>query len=446
MRPVVSAPCGNVMGVQNKGVYQFHGIPYAQPPVGELRFQKPRRMQRWEEVYDASFRRPIAPQGTSDLDIPMGPTVGERSEDCLTLAVSTPSLAGKLPVAVWFHGGANCYGGGDVAWYDGASLARSQQIVVVNLNFRLGPLGFFYYPDVVPENLAIEDQMMALRWIRENIASFGGDPEKVTLFGQSAGGNAIAHILSRADSAGLFHQIVLESASLGRGNHTRADAAEIGAALLKNLGIEAGAGALEALQRRTVPEIFAAAEALPQELRRKHQGMLFKPVMDAWHTPEQTAHEAARAAAERKIRILMGFTKEEMLAFLPGRDPETLAAAERLLQSRYVRPGEGMALEAAAGGCTVYRYRFDWKGPKSRFGACHCLELPFLFGNLESWDAPMLEGLESYAGRCLTETMQGLWGRFFRGESYDKGLWPRYTPQRKAIKVLNNEDNPVQDA
>lgn len=104
MKQVVHAPCGPVMGVQNKGVYQFHGIPYAQPPVGPLRFQKPRRMERWEETYDATYRHFLAPQTASDLDIPMGPTVGEHNEDCLTLAISTPSLTGGLPVAVWFHG------------------------------------------------------------------------------------------------------------------------------------------------------------------------------------------------------------------------------------------------------------------------------------------------------------------------------------------------------
>lgn len=445
MKQVVHAPCGPVMGVQNKGVYQFHGIPYAQPPVGPLRFQKPRRMERWEETYDATYRHFLAPQTASDLDIPMGPTVGERNEDCLTLAISTPSLTGRLPVAVWFHGGANCYGGGDVAWYDGASLARSQQIVVVNLNFRLGPLGFLYYPGVIEENLSIEDQMMALHWIQDNIAAFGGDPGKVTLFGQSAGGNAIAHILSRPDSDGLFQQIILESASLGRGNHTRADASEIGTEVLKKLAIEPGTGALEALQKKSVSEIFEAVEAVPQGLREKHQGMIFKPIMDEWHTPEQTVHAAAQRAKSRKVRILMGFTREEMLAFIPGRDEKSLAVAEAMLQTRYVSPGDNMALEAAAGGCTVYRYRFDWKAAKSSFGACHCLELPFLFGNLESWNAPMLDGMEPYEGRCLTETMQGLWGRFVRGEEYENGLWPKFTAERKAMKVLNNEDNPVQD-
>lgn len=442
---VVSAPCGPVAGVLNKGVYQFRGIPYAKPPVGSLRFCRPQAMEPWKEVYDGTYRHAVAPQGTSDLDIPMGPTVGERSEDCLTLALSTPCLTGSLPVAVWFHGGANCYGGGDVPWYDGASLARSQQIVVVNLNFRLGPLGFLYYPGAVEENLSIEDQMLALRWIQENVGAFGGDPKRVTLFGQSAGANAIAHILSRPDSEGLFQQVVLQSASLGRGNHTHTDAAEIGEAMLRNLRIRPGADVLEQLQERSVEEIFAAADALPQFLREKHQGMVFKPVMDAWHTPEQTAEAAGKAAAERKIRILFGFMKEEMLAFLPGRDSETLKMAAKAQQLRYDQPGERMAMTAVSAGGSVYRYRFDWKAPCSRFGACHCLELPFLFGNLESWHAPMLDGVGMDEARRLTETIQGFWGRFFREETFDRGIWPAFTAERKAIKILNNADNPIEE-
>lgn len=442
---VVSAPCGPVAGVLNMGVYQFHGIPYARPPVGSLRFCKPQKMEPWKDVYDGTYRHAIAPQGSSDLDIPMGPTVGVRSEDCLTLAVSTPCLTGSLPVAVWFHGGANCYGGGDVPWYDGASLARSQQIVVVNLNFRLGPLGFLYYPGVVGENLSVEDQMLALHWIQENIAAFGGDPTRITLFGQSAGANAIAHILSRSDSEGLFQQVVLQSASLGRGNHTSGDATEIGEAMLKNMGIPLRHGALERLQKSSVEAIFAAAAALPRSLLDKHQGMVFKPIMDAWHTPRQTAEAAGKAAAERKVRIMFGFMRDEMLAFIPGRDPETLEMAAKAQQLRYDQPGVQMAMTAVAAGGSVYRYRFEWQAPRSQFGACHCLELPFLFGNLESWHAPMLDGIGAEEARCFTETMQGLWGRFFRGETFDSGIWPAFTAERKAIKILNNIENPVEE-
>lgn len=307
---------GAVRGYAEGGVIKFHAIPYAKPPVGALRFRLPQEPEPWEGVLDARKRGVAPPQYASDLDLPMGPIGLPTGEDCLTLAVSTPSLDACLPVAVWFHGGANCYCGGDLPWYDGASLARSANVVEVNLNFRLGPLGFLCVKGVQEENLSIEDQMLALRWIRDNIRSFGGDPNRVTLFGQSAGGNAIAHILSRPDSEGLFHQVVLQSASLGRGNHLLSDAFEVGDAVLRNLEIDPdGDCVLQKLQEASVDAILQAADAVPQELKAKHQGMYFKPVMDQWHTPEQTARQAAEMAAKRKIRVITGFTKDETHAF-----------------------------------------------------------------------------------------------------------------------------------
>ena len=177
----------------------------------------------------------MPPQKPSDLDIPMGLMHLEQSEDCLTLSVSTPDTEGKLPVAVWLHGGANCYGGGDVEWYDGALLASKGNLVCVNLNFRLGVFGFLQYPGVNDKNLCIEDQILALRWIQRNISRFGGDPDRVTVFGQSAGANSIFHMLARDDTDGLFSQAILESPSIGRGNHLQGDAFSVwGKRCLKN--------------------------------------------------------------------------------------------------------------------------------------------------------------------------------------------------------------------
>ena len=180
MNPSVHTTTGVVCGYEDGGIFKFHGIPYAKPPIGTLRFRPPERPEPWDGVLDATKRGYAAPQYPSNLDQPMGPLVLPTSEDCLTLAVSTPSLDGSLPVAVWFHGGANCYCSGDLPWYDGASLARSQQIVEVNITFRLGVFGFLFLEGVQEQNLCIEDQMLALRWVQENISKFGGDPSRVT--------------------------------------------------------------------------------------------------------------------------------------------------------------------------------------------------------------------------------------------------------------------------
>lgn len=444
MEYCVQVKSGAVRGHAENGVIRFHGIPYAKPPVGRLRFRPPEPPEPWEGVLDASKRGFIAPQYPSDLDKPMGPVLLPQSEDCLTIAVNTPSLEGSLPVAVWFHGGANCYGGGDLPWYDGASLARRENVVEVNVNFRLGVFGFLCTEGVADRALSIDDQMLALKWIQENIRQFGGDPGHVTLFGQSAGGNAIAHILSREDSEGLFSQVVLQSASLGRGNHLLADAYEVGRAVLDGLGIRPGApDVLAQLQDRSTEDILRAANSVPEDVKAKHQGMYFKPVMDAWHTPEQTARRAGEMAARRKIRVITGFTRDETHAFSTARDPASLAALRRGQHLRYELPGGVFAQTAAAGGCDVWKFQFDWAAPDSIYNACHCLELPFLFGNLASWDAPFLKGAEQKEMERLRDTVQDAWGSFFRGETPPEDVWPRYTPSERLIRHFDNQTNSV---
>lgn len=443
MNNCVQTQAGAVRGCLEDGILHFHGIPYAAPPTGRLRFRPPEQPASWDGVLDTTKRGFVAPQDPSDLDKPMGPVTLPQSEDCLTLAVSTPSTEGSLPVAVWFHGGANCYGGGDLPWYDGVALARNQNVVVVNINFRLGVFGFLCAEGVADRALSIEDQMLALRWVQENIRQFGGDPGRVTVFGQSAGGNSIAHILSREDSEGLFSQIVLESASLGRGNHLLADAYEVGQAVLDNLDIPPEApDVLEQLQSRSTEELLRAAAQVPEDIKAKHQGMYFKPVMDDWHTPEQTARRAAKMAAQRRIRVMIGFTREETHAFSTARDAESLAALKRGQHLRYDLPGALFAREAAEGNCPVWKYQFDWSAPESIYNACHCLELPFLFGNLDAWDAPFLAGGEREEMERLTAVIQDAWGRFFRGEAPSED-WPLYSAAEPQIKHFDGQANPV---
>ena len=444
MYPIVSTQKGKVRGYVENGICKFHNIPYAKAPLGDLRFLPPQEHDGWDDVLDAEKRGFIPPQDPSDLDRPMGPVTLPQGEDCLTIGISTPSLEGKQPVAVWFHGGANCYCGGDLPWYDGASLAKAAGIVVVNVGFRLGVLGFLCVEGVIEEPVSILDQILALRWVKDNIQYFGGDPERITVFGQSAGGNAIAHILSREDTEGLFGQIILESASLGRGNHLRADAFEVGRAVLHRLGIEPDDPlTLQKLQEKSPQELIAAARTIPDELKAKHQGMYFKPVKDEWHTPEQTAIRAARIAAKRNIRIMTGFTREEVWAFCEDRAPETLSALARGQHLRYELPGRLFASTASDLGCDVWKYEFDWSAPDSIYGACHCLELPFLFGNLSAWNAPFLKGADEAEMLRLKETIQNSFGEFFRWETPDPDIWPSYNSKEHLIRCFDNKSNPV---
>lgn len=445
MEREIKIKCGSIKGTITDGILQFRGIPYAKPPVGRLRFCLPEPADSWEGVYDGICRHFIEPQRTSNLDRPMGVTRLHQSEDCLTLSISTPSLEGRLPVAVWLHGGANCYGGGDLEWYDGAMLAKLANVVVVNINFRLGPFGFLFCPGVNEENLSIEDQMLALGWIQENIGSFGGDSQRVTVFGQSAGANSIVHILSRPDSEGLFGQMILESPSLGRGNHRLLDAFEIGEAVLHNLRIRAEEkeSLWEQLAKCSADEILSAAEQVPGELYDRYQGMIFKPVKDEWHTPKEAVEAAVREAVRRKISIVIGMTKEETHAFILERDLKSLETAAQMQLKRYDLPGQAFALQAAEMGLPVWKYRFDWSAPKSVFDACHCLELPFVFGNLDAWDAPMLKGASREELCRLRTAIQTYWCEFFRFGTPDPGEWPPYRPDKRLIKCFDNKDNPV---
>lgn len=449
--PIVHAPAGDIRGFLRDGAASFWGVPYAEPPVGERRFLPPEPMKAWDGVFDALQHGPIAPQGPSDLEATMGSFRREWSEDCLTLTINAPlSPEGampdpdaKLPVAVWFHGGANISGAGSLDWYDGAPLAKRGRMIVVGVNFRLAALGFLWHPAVNTKNLSILDQIEALRWVQRNIAAFGGDPAKVTVFGQSAGGNAIVHMTAMPETAGLYRSIILESPSIGRGNHLEADAARIAECLMKHLGIDPAADDAAA-RLRAVPAqaMLEASDRCTAELGREFGGMLFKPVCDAWHTPAAAAEAAAKEAAKRGLRVVIGTTADEMLAFVRPKSEAEAQAIRRAQAERYDRPDDLFARLAAEGGCDVWKYRFDWRAPDSVFGACHTVELPFVFGTLDAWtDSPMLAGATREAMEKLADEMQKHWCRFIAEGRFDEAEWPRFSPANPIHKIFDNVEN-----
>jgi para-nitrobenzyl esterase len=376
---IVETTTGRVRGSQGT----FRGIPYATAK----RFEAPKPPKPWSGAKDALEAGPAAPQPPSRLEAALGPMPLPQSEDCLSLNVFTPSATGNRPVLVWIHGGGFSSGSGGQVWYTGTRLARDADVVVVTLNYRLGVLGFLS-AEGIPPNLGIADQLAALEWVRDNIAAFGGNPAEVTLAGQSAGAQSTLALWSAPRAHGLVKRIALQSAPLGMRPSTPDEAAEVAGRL---------AEALAGQDIRTVPveRLIAAQLAVPGK-----PGSL-EPPFQLVADDDLVAKDLIEAAPEGPA--LISWTREEFRAFVPDAPQEAIDNGNGLFTSDKLVKKLG-----------AFTYRFDWQAPGNRFGACHCLDIPFLFGTHDVWDAPMLEGapegLENETG------LREVWAAFLHGE------------------------------
>ncbi|HYG42383.1 MAG TPA: carboxylesterase family protein, partial [Bordetella sp.] len=271
---------GSLTGSVENGVCRFSAIPYAQAPVGPLRFAPPLPAS-WHGDRDASRPGPVAPQLPSRLREAMGDFDVPQSEDCLHLTVWTPGAdLGKRPVVIWLHGGAWQSGGGALPWYDGSQLAGQGDLVVVAVNYRLAALGWLYVPGVAA-NMGLLDQELAIDWVHEHIAAFGGDPTRLTVMGQSAGASAICAMLARRPR---FSRAILQSAALGRSFRTAAQALPLTQAFLA----AAGAADIHAARQLPVAALLQAQQApqVADALQAEGaQRSLFSPVLDGQVLP-----------------------------------------------------------------------------------------------------------------------------------------------------------------
>lgn len=412
-QPVQAAlRAGTLTGVREaSGVCRYSAIPYAQAPVGSLRFAPP-QPPAWRGERDATRPGPVSPQLPSRLREAMGDFDTPQSEDCLHLTVWTPAAdQQRRPVVVWLHGGAWQSGGGAQDWYDGAGLAARGDLVVVAVNYRLAALGWLYVPGQTA-NVGLLDQEAAIDWVLDNIQDLGGDPERITLMGQSAGASSICAMLARRPR---FSRAILQSAALGRGFRTASQADALGRAFLQAAGVDT----LEAARALPVSALLAAqqapavADALRAEGSSRSQ---FGPVLDGQVLPEDIA-PALRQAASR-ADVLVAYTRDEMAAF-PGHAVD--AASSNMGDEVFGAPSRLWAQEALAQGRQAWLARFD-VAPSVRFGACHCIELPFVFGTLSAFaDAPMLAGLGQAQAEQLVAQTQRAWIAFIRGDAPD---WP----------------------
>jgi len=475
----VEVSCGRLKGVHQAGVFQFAGVPYAEDPVKTLRFRPPVPKTPWPGVLDVTQPARIAPQRTSRLAAVMGDCTGAQDEGCLTLTISTPGLdAKKRPVIVWLHGGGFSSGAGGLDWYDGRGLAKLGDVVVAGVNYRLGALGFLVAEGVSEGNLGLLDQAMALAYVRENIAEFGGDPNNITLMGQSAGGNSIAALFAGRHDVSGVRRIILQSPALGMPPQNTQQALSLGHAFLSALGLPPNGKNLRAqLQALPLTQILEAqAQVALGGGRYGDTAPPFQLSQGSEPALQEDFHLAA-AEALKGVDVLIGVTGDEAHAFLM-QAPHTqiisaeevsecvgsvygASAVERLEQikaaypneypglhfSRLItdevfgRPAREFACRAHQCGNKTYFYIFDWQPKGSPFKSCHCLELPFVFGPTEAWThAPMLSAANPELLTRLSQTIQASWLAFVRsGNPTTDSLprWERFTKRTPFVMHLS---------
>jgi para-nitrobenzyl esterase len=391
--------------VDDGALLHARGIPYARA----ARFAAPQPIAPWSDTRDATTRGPVCPQLPSRLEWVTGPVVDglEMSEDCQVLSVVAPSDAKALPVMVWLHGGAYLSGGGEARQYDAEELARRSRVVVVRVGYRLGVLGYLGPSGV--DNLGLRDQILALKWVHENIGAFGGDPERVTVFGQSAGADSVLSLILCEQTTGLFQRAIMQSAPLGV-----RDGRDAMTATMRSAANAITTG--QVMDAQTAAVAAAAPFGLIGSLP-------FGPIMGSDPLPAASDADDRLADAARRIELLVGYTHNDGAPFV-AMDPRIArlkllgpvgAVIERAASAALTRrvfgvPARRLAEAWRRHGGQSAAYRVDWSPPGAPLGACHCIELPLLF-DAHAWaDAPMLGG--GPVDDRLAETMRRNWSGF----------------------------------
>lgn len=436
---------GTLRGRIEDGMTVFRGVRYAECE----RFGAPRPVPAWDGEADAATDGPIAPQRPSRLEPVVGiPERPEQAEDCLTLTITTPGADhAARPVLVWFHGGAWVWGAGSWKWYGGHRLARDGDVVVVSANYRLGVLGYLRAPGISEGNLGLADQLAALRWVRDNIAAFGGDPDAVTVAGQSAGGHSVQCLLGMPAAEGLFRRAILQSPPGGLGLG-KADVARRSAKrFIARLGADPRTAPVEAILDAQVAVARQAAGRLGLNTAPQ-----FMPVAGAGPLPDEAGWATCLTRRAPGLDVIIGTTGREMGAFYAlnpvfrrtRRTPvvgSTLANGAELAvgTAAFYRPARRLATRLSAAGARVWTYRFDYAAPASPFGASHCIELPFLLGTDADWaSAPMLAGAHPRDIEILGRRVRASWLGFIRtGTPTTDTPWPQYIGHSPATHHWN---------
>ncbi len=457
--PEVRVAAGALRGRLDPGVAVFTGIPFAEAPA---RFAAPRPVAAWDGTRDALSYGPPPPQsGFFGMDAGAG-----SAEGWLTVNVWTPDLAANLPVMVWIQGGGYLFGTSGLPEYDGGRLARDGGVVVVTFNYRVGIEGFAQI-DGAPANRGLLDQVAALEWVRDNISAFGGDPDQVTVFGQSAGGGSVAALLAMPRAAGLFRRAIVQS--MPGTFFTPELAADITRVLAAELG-------LKPTELATVApgELPAVGDAVMAKIDRyadrwglaAHRRVPLGPVVDGSTLPADPWQALAGGAA-RDVDLIAGHVRNEqrlfalidgtlgriteeqaataLSLFAPGPDggaryratggsPDELS--EQVHSDWLFRMPSLHLAEAHTGRTHVYELTWPAPGLGGVLGACHGLDVPLVFGNLTSGQPAMLLGDDLTEAETVSAQMRGAWTRF--ATDGDPG-WPGYDRDKRLTRVFDTE-------
>lgn len=480
---VVDTTAGKVRGFVNGDIKTFKGIPYGASTAGQNRFMPPVKMPAWTGTRDALAFGPSAPQAALPAGSP------GSGEDCLVLNVFTPGVRDgqKRPVMVWLHGGGFRAGSGSTPVLDGTRLAQGHDVVVVTLNHRLNVFGFTYLAQAAGTEFALSggvgmlDLVAALEWVRDNIERFGGDPNLVTIFGQSGGGRKVATLMSMPSAKGLFHRAIVESGALLRLT-TPEDGQRATAMLLAELGMTMSQA--RELQNVPVDRLAQAGVRLNEKFVLREPGMTENsPIVDGNALPSHPWDPAAPALSA-DIPLLIGYARTEE-TWYDRPTPQSLALDEAGLKARVTTRLGGNAdpiieafrkahpqatpwdlwiliatdhprgahsrelakRKAAQAGAPVYLYRFDWETPEGggHMRSPHTVEIPFVFDNI-AIAGPLISKLpEAYA---LAEKVSASWVAFARTGNPNIATlptWPAYSATTRDTLLFNNEIRVEQD-
>lgn len=461
---VVPISAGLIRGVAEDGLRVFRGVPFAAPPLGELRWKAPQPVEPWQGV------RPAVEFASDPYQ---GSGAGNVGEDCLYLNLWTPAESAdeKVPVLVWIYGGGFSFGSSSIPVHNGEYLAR-KGVVLVSINYRVGPLGFLAHPELSAEsphrvsgNYGLQDMIAGLQWVQENIAAFGGDPDRVTIFGESAGGIAVSMLSASPEASGLFHGAISQSGgSFGPPRPTTypgenlkrlTQAEQAGVAYMKR------AGARSVTELRDIP---------PGKLPGGWGSGAAWPIIDGWIIPDDqyVLYEKGRY---NDVPVLLGYTSDEGLSFPAGKTAEEHLArvverygpfADRLLAAypldgdRVGKTARGLMGDAAFGWHTwswarlqdktgksaVFFYYFDQHperaadSPEADHGAPHGADVPYVFQTFDRNDPAFTE-----TDRAVSEVMATYWTQFAkRSDPNGPGIphWPEFTAERPQALVIHD--------